>query len=830
MTKKAKVKHHVFLSPIGNIRTRPTDDPSIDRLLDYVTGGTPTSVCAVAADRRVLVSLYENRSILFHPDARVKIYNALISSRTPEPPILAPTDYELVGWIEDLKKLTTISGHQPKKPADHKGLWPSFAPEKTYAFRYQALTFTSHFPRPKMESREATGETYVEEHDIQLRGKDSSYLVKDENGQWFSFRDNPSTNNHLPSEWVWKFFERPHVKTISETRKEDYQYALGIIEDSEMLNGISCYPGQKHYVASVSCTKGAVAAAETGAGKSFMAILLDQINGGSHTLLIAPKGTVKDANGDEAEYDPAQWVAEFEQFSPDRQVFPLFSMKDYESIIRTHKRLPPGVYITYPQTFFTGGGAFEHIPKSWPRRDYEEKFRNRFGYKWDEDNPPVPAEYMSEGIGETRNGISCIYKPSMATQIGHMFDMVILDEAHLICNPDAIVSKSLAKLQPKFRYCLTATPIPNIVTNIFHIIGWVAVHNWYRGNLTSSRWPFRYGEHGRFNAWFTSKERDLTEERKRAERGESSTAKISPILSQPQRLLKIIKSSVAFISKKDCNPDLVKCEVNTIRVPFGEQQMKLYAHNLQIKNIPFKNPKTKYGVQMMRLRGICGDPKGRKYSDVTSNMNPKMLATLEKIAECLEEGEQVIHVAAFQGQNAEIAARLDEAGVPYSLIDATTGARHASEANAFKRGDTKVLLMGIKCAQAHSFKDCKYLIIGSLEWSYGSFNQATGRIFRLNSPNDVEVFVILHKDSIEEMMFDRLATKRDAATICLHGKPIPRDFKSVTAAEVFAEHFTSFDEDASTENESYNEANEWLPLKNKLEAYSGSNLRLLEAT
>ena len=164
----------------------------------------------------------------------------------------------------------------------------------------------------------------------------------------------------------------------------------------------------------------------------------------------------------------------------------------------------------------------------------------------------------------------------------------------------------------------------------------------------------------------------------------------------------------------------------------------------------------------------------------------------------------------------ELGSRLMDANVPYSRIDGTTSDSHVSESNAFKRGDTKVMLMGIKCAQAHSFSSCRNLIIGSVEWSYGSFNQAMGRVYRLNSPQDVNIWVILHKDSIEEMMFDKLATKRDAATICLHGKPLPREFRSVKASEVFAEHFCSFDESAECQDEADTEENWWL-LRDKLE-------------
>ena len=87
---------------------------------------------------------------------------------------------------------------------------------------------------------------------------------------------------------------------------------------------------------------------------------------------------------------------------------------------------------------------------------------------------------------------------------------------------------------------------------------------------------------------------------------------------------------------------------------------------------------------------------------------------------------------------------------------------------------------------------CKNLIVGSLEWSYGKFNQALGRVFRLNSPEDVNVYVVLHKNSIEELMFDKVGTKEDAATICLHGKRVPRDVKLTDPMEVLAEHVTGW--------------------------------------
>jgi hypothetical protein len=124
-----------------------------------------------------------------------------------------------------------------------------------------------------------------------------------------------------------------------------------------------------------------------------------------------------------------------------------------------------------------------------------------------------------------------------------------------------------------------------------------------------------------------------------------------------------------------------------------------------------------------------------------------------------------------------------------SRIDSEVGAKHAAhQSQLFKSGKTRVHLMGIKCAAGHSYSHCPNEIILSIEFSYGPFHQAKGRIDRVNSAQPAKIYVILHKDSIEESMYDRCATKQDAATICLHGKRIPRDFQPIDVGDVLAQH------------------------------------------
>jgi len=199
---------------------------------------------------------------------------------------------------------------------------------------------------------------------------------------------------------------------------------------------------------------------------------------------------------------------------------------------------------------------------------------------------------------------------------------------------------------------------------------------------------------------------------------------------------------------------------------------------------------------------------------IRSNYNPKTIAIIEKIYDCISRGEQVVHVSARIGLNTELQQRLELCGVSCSRID-SMAKNHVVEAHKFKTGQTQVMLMGIKCAQAYSFEKCHHLIIGSLDWSYGAYNQAVGRVYRLTSEKPISIYVVLCKDTIEQLLWDKIGQKEDAATILLKGEHVPRDVESIHADDIMAKHAqTNFNRDSSNMCEDRAEA-EWLVLKRR---------------
>ncbi len=561
-------------------------------------------------------------------------------------------------------------------------------------------------------------------------------------------------------------------------------------------------------------------------------------------------------SGDGPETQLSQWRQELGRFAPDVPLYSITNWSDYERLLRPDGSAPPGIYISYYEAMFRNG-ARHSIPEAWGDKahaklclelgcgvgemDHAVLAHPEGGVqglgRWFEPNEIVkrltatprkgdrfnfggvfwvvadmasrPRNDFSEGIGTEQKGIRCVAKPCLSDEIlmwagAHRltaWDLVGLDEAHYCCNLGAQLTMSFIRVQAKHRFAFTATPIPNAVTNLCSLMGWLCVPNWFKGGERNAAWPYAREELSRFTQAFVSEERDFTEEELRGNRkSRYKSIRTSPVISAPARLLKILKPTMAFISKPMCRPEYQPAELIDVRVPLGLAQANLYSYYLCRSRVPGKHALMRARRQIAWLRGICADPAGFDHGGppVGTNFNPKTVAAMNLIREILAKKEQVVVVSARIGQTNTIAERLREAGIPYARIDSTQSPEnHSLEANHFKSKAVPVLLMGIKCAASHSFHQCQNLIVLSLEYSYGSLHQARGRVDRVNSLQAARIYCLLHKDSIEEAMFDRVATKEDAARICLHGQRIPRDYKPVDAGEVLAEHLAHWETEES---------------------------------
>jgi len=816
---------NIYLDARGNLRTYLSTRQQLARQLTKrdieqlarINNSSPLTLTTERDTRLLMAELVAAGVYTVQPEARAAITDAIAQVAAISAPLRPPTDFQRVAYADENEALqaavtTTSARRSPLPPTTNPQLPtpPVLTKGKRYPVTTGTYSFTDAYKRMRLHLGQ--GGTYAAEHDMTLSGQDRFLSIKDDLGVIHRFLDRPDKNRtHDHSDGtLWQFFERPHVATIADQFPATVAKNLAVMEACELLAGFTYYDGQKDYYSRVAARDYALIGAATGTGKTLGAITLIALKAPKRALIVAPQGTTKGRPADDDEdaiedLQASQWITELRRFAPGLQVFELFSVSDYERILSlNHGVLPHGVYVSYYEAMFSNG-ARESMTDSFD----DAKLARLAGL------PPPPIEYQGDddaslrrnpqewctGLGHEKRGIRCIARPCLATVIGDQFDLVALDEAHKAQKLSSNVTQMIIRLQPRYRYAITATPIPNLVTDLFPLMGWLCVPGWYRGGIRNAAWPYAREEGYKFSTTFLSTERDLTQEN--MNKAEDKTwrgkcEKVSPVVSAPARLLKLIAPTMAFISKEECNPQKPVCTVHDLRVPLGTQQARLYGHYMERGNIPEKNPKIRAAKQVAILRDLCAAPAASDWNRVTgkqvrSNFNPKTAAILQKVADILAGGDQVVIVSARLKQTDYLERRLTEAGVPCARIDSSLPPeRHTEQANLFKKGRAAVMLMGIKCAQGHSFDQCPHLIVASLEYSFGSFEQAVGRIDRVTSKRPMHIWCVLHRNSIEEIMFDIVATKGDAATICLRGQRVPRDYKPVDLGEILAENFKAF--------------------------------------
>lgn len=803
----------------------------------------PLTLTTEKETRDLMRELVDCGIYTIEPAAKEAIEKALAEVRGVACPIMPVSEFETVAYSEEEDALVC---HTSVNDLVGEAM-VSFTAGKSYKLTTGTYKFVENFKRSKVHFNEETKHTYSAMHDCVLSGNDRYIKLTDDNGQDIHFMDRPrkELKNELPESKLWEYFTKPIVETVTELCKEAVNTNVSILKAIEMLAGYEYYEGQTAYLSRMAVKDCCLAAGETGTGKSLMAISLLAMKSPQRALIIAPQGTMRasrvladghqddeDGEGIAESMSASQWLKELNKFAPYLQIWEIFSYEDYQRILSLNNgQLPMGVFVTYYEAFFSNG-ARESCPASWDD-DKLNQYARSLGLiplELQKDSMGAVNQcYWCDSIGKEVQGVRCILEPCLSTLIGHHFDCVIVDEAHKCAHLNATITQMLIRLQPKYRFALTATPIFNVVSDIFPLMGWLAVPEWYKGDRRNAAWPYAREDLSKFTSTFLTQERDLTEEewkKKKDPKWNGQCVKNSPIISSPARLLKLLKPNMAFISKEQCRADYIKPKIVDVRVPMGREQAVLYGHFTNRANVPAKNAYVRAGKQVAYLRNICADPAGfsrrslapaAEQPKVRSNLNPKVIAILELTRDILARGEQVVIINSRIGLTNTIEQKLAEISVPIARIDSTMSAeQHAYQANLFKSGRARIMFMGIKSAAAYSFDQCQNLIIGSLEYTWGNFAQAVGRIDRVTNRCVKNVYVILHQNSIEEVQFEAVALKGDAAALCLRGQRIPRDFKPVDGNEILATALKRFDLSGSTP-ESQCESN-WPALRKNLAA------------
>ena len=354
---------------------------------------------------------------------------------------------------------------------------------------------------------------------------------------------------------------------------------------------------------------------------------------------------------------------------------------------------------------------------------------------------------------------------------GLEFYCMTLDEAQYIKNAATKVSKAVRSVTAVHRFALTGTPIENRLSELWSIFDFLM--------------PGMLGSYAHFRERFEM-----------------------PVLSGDETAQKKLQSFVGpFILrrlKSQVLKDLPDKIENVITVQLQGEQRKLYAAlEQQLRSVilrqrpaDFNTGKIQILAQLTRLRQVCCDPRliyenadGHasalsagvqsaakdpqqsvkqpvKQSKARKTVSSaKLDAIIELVDSCRDAGRKMLIFSQFTSYLDLIAQRLRADGVEYDMITGATPKKRRLElVDRFNADATPVFLISLKAGNTGlNLTGACVVVHADPWWNAAAQDQATDRAHRIGQTQDVNVYQIVAKDTIEERILNLQRSKTDLA-------------------------------------------------------------------
>lgn len=321
------------------------------------------------------------------------------------------------------------------------------------------------------------------------------------------------------------------------------------------------------------------------------------------------------------------------------------------------------------------------------------------------------------------------------------FALMALDEAQYIKNHATKVAKAVKQVEADHRFALTGTPIENRLSELWSIFDFLM--------------PGLLGTYTKF--------REKYEQPIMAPGSEHSV--------MADKLQALVGLFIKRRLKKDVLTDLPDKFENVLTVKLEGEQRKLYAaHEQRLRATLTKTKDADFNVKKIRilaeftlLREICCDPR-LVYADA-KNASAKLEAISELVDTCMDEGKKTLIFSQFTSFLDLIGARLAERGVEFYIITGETPKKRRVElVDEFNGNDVPVFLISLKAGNTGlNLVGASVVVHADPWWNAAAQNQATDRAHRIGQTQDVNVYQIVAKDTIEERILNLQKKKSELA-------------------------------------------------------------------
>ena len=330
----------------------------------------------------------------------------------------------------------------------------------------------------------------------------------------------------------------------------------------------------------------------------------------------------------------------------------------------------------------------------------------------------------------------------------YQFKYIIADEAQYLKNSNTKNAKAIKQIKAETRYALTGTPIENSLAELWSIFDFIMP-----GYL------FTYRKFKNIYETPIVKENDE---------------------KAMQKLKMLIEPFVLRRNKKEVLTELPEKTVTVMNNEMNEEQRNLYLNYLarakqelaeQIKLNGFENTHMQILAALTRLRQICCHPS--LFIEDYNGGSSKLDQCIEIIQDAITGGHKILLFSGYTSMFEIIEKELKKRNIVYFKLTGSTKVddriRLVDEFN--ENPEIKVFLISLKAGGTGlNLTGADMVIHYDPWWNISTENQATDRAYRIGQKNNVQVYKLITKNSIEEKIYELQEKKAKLADNMLDTK------------------------------------------------------------
>ncbi|MEZ5496092.1 MAG: DEAD/DEAH box helicase [Gammaproteobacteria bacterium] len=307
------------------------------------------------------------------------------------------------------------------------------------------------------------------------------------------------------------------------------------------------------------------------------------------------------------------------------------------------------------------------------------------------------------------------------------FYYLILDEAQTIKNSKTQIAKAVSAISSDHRLCLTGTPIENHLGELWSLFNFLMPG--FLGSLKQFETIYKIPIEKQSD---TDRQADL---RKRVEvfmlrRTKQQVAKELPAKTEIIQMISLLEEQTnLYESVRLSMSDAIRKAVNQ-----SNNSNKLLISNA-----------------LLRLRQICCHPKLLNIDNIT-NESAKLRWLETVLPNMIEEGRKILLFSSFTKMLRIIKDFLDELKISsLTLTGSTPSNKRGQLIEEFQKGNTDVFLISLKAGGAGiNLTRADTVIHFDPWWNPAAESQASDRSHRIGQKNNVFVYKLISKGTVEE--------------------------------------------------------------------------------